>query len=304
MAAAEDAAALVDVDYDPLPAVVGVDAALLDDTLVDETVESNVLRPAADVSEVEALLGRCEHVFEEKLRQHRYVASPMETRGVIARWDAALGELTAWVSNQGADVRREDIIRATGIDGRRVRVITGDVGGAFGQKIGLAREELAVVHAAWVTGTTLRWIEDRWENLVAASHSREEQARVRVGTDAEGRIEVLVVEHVDDVGAYGSGGMGVMSMAFTGGYRVPAGIFSSRSCRTNTTSRAAYRGPWMFETVVRETMVDVVARRLGLDPLEVRRRNVIQQGDLPFTTSAGAVLDASRRRRRSSRPSR
>ena len=99
-----------------------------------------------------------------------------------------------------------------------------------------------------------------------------------------------MVEHIDDVGAYGSGGMGVMSMAFTGGYRVPAGIFSSRSCRTNTMSRAAYRGPWMFETVVREVMVDVVARGLGLDPLEVRRRNVLHESDLPYRTPMGSVL--------------
>jgi carbon-monoxide dehydrogenase large subunit len=289
-ALAEDAAALVDVDYEPLPAVVGVDAALRDEVIVDRASASNVLRPPGDVTAAEAALARCAHVFDETLRQHRYVASPMEPRGVVARWDAALGELTVWVSNQGAHACREDIIRATGIEGRRVRVVTGDVGGAFGQKIGLGREEIAVVRAALATGQALRWIEDRWENLVAASHSREEQARIRVGTDGEGRIEAIVVEHVDDVGAYGSGGMGVMSMAFTGGYRVPEGVFSSRSCRTNTMSRAAYRGPWMFETVLREVMIDVVARGLGLDPLEIRRRNVLQAADLPFRTPMGSVL--------------
>ncbi len=144
----------------------------------------------------------------------------------------------------------------------------------------------------------MKWIEDRWENLVAAPHARWEEAEVSIALDDDGHILGARVDHVSDAGAY-AGGPGVVGPAgppmivrfITGPYRIAKAGGSSTTATTNTMRRGAYRGPWMFETVVREVIVDIAARRLGLDPLELRRRNLVQATDLPYTTAAGIAYD-------------
>jgi carbon-monoxide dehydrogenase large subunit len=292
-AEAEDAVEFVEVDYEPLPAVVGMETALADEVLVHPERGTNVVGRSQSrrVGDVEEALASCPHVFAETLRQHRHVASPMEGRAIIARWDAVSGELTVRLSSQGAHAAREGIAATMGVDLHRVRVIVADVGGAFGQKIRTGREEHAVCLAARAVGSPVRWTEDRWENLVGATHSRDERAHVRVGTDDEGRIIAIAVDQFEDVGAYGGFLAGIQDRIITGGYRIPHAAVSAAAVNSNTMSRCAYRGPWMLETLVRETMVDIVARGLGMDPLEVRRRNVLHADDLPYTTPGGAIYD-------------
>jgi carbon-monoxide dehydrogenase large subunit len=171
----------------------------------------------------------------------------------------------------------------------------GDVGGGFGQKYFTPRDELTVIAAAHVLGRTVKWIEDRRENLIAANHARADRVTVRMALDADARIVAVHLDHVEDCGAYpvgGTGGIGpFMAMLFPGPYRMPKLGFSSTAVWTNTCGRGAYRGPWMMETVAREEMLDLAARAVGVDPLELRRRNCLSTDELPHTTAGGLVLD-------------
>jgi carbon-monoxide dehydrogenase large subunit len=300
-ARAEDACELVVVDYEPLPALVDARAAIADtENLVHPELGANVTGQSASPPdpELDEAIASAAHVVRETIAQHRYLAVPMETRGVVASWEPARDEMTIWLSTQGAHMARDHFANVLGLAAPRVHVVVGDVGGAFGQKINVGREETAVALASRALRRPVKWIEDRWENLVAAPHARWEEAEAVLALDGEGRIVAARADHVADAGAYagGPGAAGMpglpMIVRFLGGpYRVPRVGGSSATAITNTSRRGAYRGPWMFETVVRETMLDIAARRIGIDPLELRRRNVLQQADIPYTTATGAVLD-------------
>lgn len=282
-ATAEDAAEQVHVDYEPQEPILDPEIAAADGELVHPMLETNVNASSSTGKDhdFEDLLASAAHVVTETLHQHRYLAVPMETRGVVASFDAFDRELSVWLSSQGAHAARDQFANVTGLPTTRVRVITHDVGGGFGLKISVGREEVAVVLASLVLGLPLKWIEDRWENLVSAPHARAESAQVRMALDAEGHILAIEADHTEDVGAYGAGwGAGVAGLV-SGPYKVTRVAGSGRSVRTNTSRRGAYRGPWMFETVVRETMVDIAAREIGIDPLELRRRNVLHRDDFP-----------------------
>jgi carbon-monoxide dehydrogenase large subunit len=294
-AIAEDACELVTVNYDPQPAVVDPWLAVDNDNeLVHPELGSNVARTTTspDDPELGAAFDGAAHVVTETIRQHRYVAVPMETRGAVGSWDPARREMTVWISSQGAHAARDHFANFLGVARNKVHVIVPDVGGAFGQKINVGREETALVLAARLLGRPVKWSEDRWENLVAASHSRAEEAEVSVALDDAGAIVAMQVEHIEDVGAYATGGGGASILRFLPGpYKVGKVGGSSTSVITNTSRRGAYRGPWMMETVAREIMLDIAARNAGIDPLELRRRNIVHQSDLPFTTTAGATFD-------------
>jgi carbon-monoxide dehydrogenase large subunit len=294
-AVAEDACELVVVDYEPQPAVIDLWAAVDNSAeLVHEELESNVARSTTspDDPDLGIAFDGAAHVVTETIRQHRYIAVPMETRGAVASWEPARGEMTVWISSQGAHAARDHFARFLGLPTNKVHVIVPDVGGAFGQKINVGREETALVLASRALGRPVKWVEDRWENLVAAPHSRAEEAEVSVALDADGTIVAMQVEHIDDLGAYSAGGGGASILRFLPGpYKVGKVGGSSTSVITNTSRRGAYRGPWMMETTAREIMVDIAARRVGIDPLDLRRRNIVQHSDLPYTTSAGATFD-------------
>jgi carbon-monoxide dehydrogenase large subunit len=185
--------------------------------------------------------------------------------------------------------------RFTGVPEHLVRVRGADVGGGFGQKYFVQRDELTVIAAARHLGCAIKWIEDRRENLIASVHARSDVATVKIAVDADGRLTGAHLDHIEDCGAYpvgGHGGVGpFVAMLFPGPYRLPKMGFTSTSVWTNTCGRGAYRGPWMFESVAREEILDLVARDVGVDPLELRRRNVIGTDELPYTTAMGMPLD-------------
>ncbi len=295
---AEDAAGLVEVEIDPLPAVVGVDAALADGApLVHRELDNNVAGavPAAEDPELNEIFASAAHVVTETFDQHRYLCVPMETRGIVSRWDPVTGSLTVWISTQGPHGVRGFLSRALGVPENNVRVIMNDVGGGFGQKMFVLPDELAVVIAGRALGRPVKWIEDRRENLMADQHARQDRMTLSIAVDGDGRILGVRGELTEDVGAFaaaGSSTIGFVPMMFPGPYRIPKVQFSARAAYTNTAGRCSYRGPWMMETLAREQMMDVVARTIGLDPLELRRRNVIEAADLPYTTAAGLVYDA------------
>jgi carbon-monoxide dehydrogenase large subunit len=293
---AEDALELVEIDVEPEPAVVDYERALDPGTpVVHPGSASNAEElPAGDPSVLDDVLASAPVTLTETFRQHRYACVPMETRGTLASWDPFRQELTVWASTQGPFGIRGQYSRMLGIDASKVHVIMPDVGGAFGSKMWPAPEEMAVVLASHVLGRPVKWIEDRREHLLTAPHSREDQATVTMATDAEGHFLAARVDFVESAGAFpASGGQTLLfsNMLFPGPYRIARYAGTGRSVHTNTAGRGAYRGPWMIETVVREQMVDRVAARLGIDPLELRRRNVLHDDDMPYTLPTGMAYD-------------
>ena len=292
-AEAEDAAELVEISYTPEQAVVDLEAAITDAVLVHPDDASNIFgqTTSADFESVDAVLASAPHVFTETIQQHRYIHSPMETRGVVARWQSSTGLLTIWISTQGPHPVVGHFSRVLKLPQNAVRVIAADVGGAFGQKIAVTREETAIGIAARLVGRPVKWIEDRYENLMAGPHARREFAKVSVAADDEGKILAMKVDHYQDCGAFGGAGGQNFEQMLPGPYRVGKVGVRTAVVHTNTSSRAAYRGPWMLESVVRETMMDIVGRGLGIDPLEIRRRNIIHRSELPFVTATGVTYD-------------
>src|SRR6185312_2871186 len=183
-----------------------------------------------------------------------------------------------------------------GIPEQRIRVVMRDTGGGFGQKIMVQRDEMCVMLAARKVAGPLKWVEDRRENLLAAGQSRHEHADVRMAFDADGAIQGAVIDFVSDCGAYPTpwpvGTAAAVGMLFPGPYRVPRASFRARAVYTNTVGRAAYRGPWQFESLAREVLLDVAARQMGMDPVELRRRNLLRRDELPYANPNGMMYDS------------
>jgi carbon-monoxide dehydrogenase large subunit len=291
---AEDAAELVDLDIDPLPPVLDMFAALEDATeLVHPELGTNVAGDVpADVPGLQERLEAAPHLFTETFHQHRYLCVPMETRGIVAAWDPWLEQLELTVSCQSVHETRLFYSRMLGIPEDAIHVTMGDVGGSFGQKMFAMREEHAVVIAARAIGDRpVKWIEDRTENLISGGHAREESIEITVAVDDDGRLLGGRARHVENVGAYPHPGNGMNGSAamgvFPGPYRwggLGSVAYRALGVFTNTCGHCAYRGPWMMETTGREQMMDVVAQKLGIDPLELRRRNTLSAEEMPFTT--------------------
>jgi carbon-monoxide dehydrogenase large subunit len=295
---AEDAAELIDVVYEPFVAVVDMrDAVRPDAPTVHPGLDSNEVSSSELAMEtaLRAILDTAAHVVTETVVQHRYLPVPMETRGVIADYRPGTRHLQIWASTQSPHDVRTCASRITGVPHHRVRVIMGDVGGGFGQKAYLARDEQTVILAARVLGRPIKWIEDRRENLTAATHARNEQITVTLAADADGHLLGAALDHLQDSGAYpvmGTGGAGeFIMMMFSGPYRMGPIAWRTRSVYTNTCTRAPYRGPWQLESLARERVLDLLAARIGIDPLEIRRRNVIHRSELPCTLSSGLSVD-------------
>jgi carbon-monoxide dehydrogenase large subunit len=293
---AEDAAELVEVVEEPLRPVLDHEAAADDTELVHPELGTN-LAVAGEKPEpgLAAVMASAAHVVTETFHQQRQTNAPMETRGVLASWVPFAERMEVWISTQSPHETAATAARVAGLERHQVVVHHGDVGGAFGQKVFLGREEQVVFLLARLLGRPLKWIEDRHESLMAATQCRHERIRVTMALDERARIVGVHLDHLEDYGAYvdggGAEGGGRACNQFPGPYRIPLLAWQSRSVYTNTVGRGAYRGPWMIETVAREQMMDRVAGELGLDPLELRRRNVLHDDDLPHTTATGLVYD-------------
>ena len=200
-----------------------------------------------------------------------------------------------WVATQAPHEHRAFCARLLGIPEHRVRAIARDTGGGFGQKIFVQRDEMCVMLAATKLPAPVKWIEDRRENLMAAGWSRHEHADVRMAFDDDGLIQAVHIDFVSDAGAYPTPwpAMPAMSVGslFPGPYRVPAAGFRLRSVYTNTAGRSGYRGPWQYETLAREVMLDIAARQMGIDPVELRRRNLLRIEDMPYKNPNGMTFD-------------
>jgi aerobic carbon-monoxide dehydrogenase large subunit len=295
---AEDAAELVDVDYEPREAIVDYMAAERNEAHVHEAHGSNLIGKIGGLpaSALDDVFAAAAHVASETVFQQAYAPVPMEGRGLVIDHSRAGGDVTIWSATQSPHEVRMFCARLLGIPEHRIRVVMRDTGGGFGQKIMVQRDEMCLMLAAPKLGAPVKWVEDRRENLLAAGQSRHEHAAVRMAFDVDGTIQAFGIDYVADCGAYPTpwpvftaAAVGVL---FPGPYRVPAASFRTKAVYTNTVGRAAYRGPWQFESLAREVMLDVAARGMGLDPAELRRRNLLHRDELPYANPNGMTYDS------------
>jgi carbon-monoxide dehydrogenase large subunit len=296
---AEDAVDLVEVDYEPLPAIAdfrkaqGGSAAGV--PVVHDAYPDNVAGGMGGAPPDEEIFATSAYVVQEHIYQQMYVPVPMETRGMVAEWASTTAELTVWASTQTPHELRAFAARLLGIPAQGVRVIMRDTGGAFGQKVVPMREDMCILLAARKVPAALKWIEDRRENLMSAGQSRHVDGTVRMAFDEDGKILAADIDFVQDVGSYPTPypvlTTAAIGMFFPGPYRVPKASFNYKTVFSNTPGLHAYRGPWQYETLTREMLLDCAARKMGMDPVELRRINILRGDEMPFFNPNGMPYD-------------
>ncbi len=286
--AAEDAAELVVVDYEPLPVVITLEAAARAEHLVHQDVPGNVAAEMLqEVGGVDAAMALAPHRKRLHFRYERGAASPMEARAVWARWSAPEHKLTVFDSTQSPTSIRGGLAVLFGLPESNVEVIAPDVGGGFGPKIMLFYpDELLVPFAAMQLGRPVKWTEDRQEHFTAVNQERGQAHEVEVGFDDDGRVLALDDDFIHDGGAYTP--YGIILPIITAGqipgpYRIPNYRVRFRDLYTNATPTSPYRGAGRpHACFVMERTLDTIASELGLDRAEVRRRNLIQPDQFPY----------------------
>ncbi len=296
---AVDAAELVVVDYDPLPAVVDAESALASDAALQfEEMGTNLAAGFRDPAGPDPLDGAA-HVVRLRLDNQRVAVMPMETNAItVVPGDDGRGHnLTIWVSTQMPHGFHGQVCGVLGLDPAAVRVIAPAVGGAFGAKAGAGAEHVVVVATSRLLGRPVAWSETRSENLVATPHGRGQVDYVEMGFDDDARITGMRCRVISDSGAYaGFGGalaLGPTRMMAQGVYRIPAIRYDVASALTNTTPMGAFRGAGRPEAAeMLERLMDLAAGELDVDPVELRRRNLLGPDVFPYTTVMGTTYDS------------
>ncbi len=298
-AQAVDAVELVDVDYDPLPAVVDMEAALAPGApLQFDAVPGNIVGGERDPDETEDALAGADRVVRVRIENPRLAVAPMEGNAVLVLpgGDGDDYDVTAYVSTQMPHGARSAIARIFGLDKKRVRVIAPFVGGAFGGKAGLPVEHAVAVAVARRLGRPVKATETRSEAMLSMQ-GRGQVEYVELGLTEDGRFTGLRCRIVGDSGAYaGFGGTFAYTTTYimaTGVYDIPKLNYAGVAALTNTAPVGAFRGAGRPEAAAMiERLVDVAADELGIDPVELRRRNLIQPDAFPFHTLTGLTYDS------------
>lgn len=295
----EDAAEMVVVDYDFLEPLVDVEQAMTSSTLIYESCGSNVVFDTTVLGIPEntgdAYFASCEVVTKGRFINQRVAPCPLEVRGAAAAWGSD-GRLVQWLSTQHAQGAHTPIATANGVDVSQVRVMTPDVGGGFGAKIGIYPEELLLGVIAKKVGRPVRWRETRSESMVALGHGRAQVQYVTIGGTKQGKVTHYQLHVIQDSGAWVD--MGTILAPFmtrpmsSGVYDIPNIECRTTSVVTNTTPTVAYRGAGRPEaTAAIERAMDLFAAEIGMDPAEVRRINLIPKFLEPHTTVVGQTYD-------------
>lgn len=299
---AEDAAELVEVEYEPLPAVVDAEKGMEPGApLVHEEWGDNImLRVKLDAGETDKIFREADCVVRERFKTNRHCASPLESRGCLATYDAARGEMTLWTSTQMPHMVRSLVAEMLSFPEQKLRVIGPDVGGGFGLKCHVFPEEVIVCLLAWELGRPVKWIEDRRENLLGSFHAKEEIAYGEIATRKDGTILGLRAKFIGDMGAYTSYPWTPCFEPFQavcalpGPYKIHNYQYEAIAVATNKTTLSVYRGVGLPPAAfVMESLVDMVARELKLDPAEVRRKNMIPASEFPYRTPSGLEYDSA-----------
>ena len=298
---ADDAAEAVMADVDALPAVVDDAAALVPGApLVHDTIPGNLAADYhyGDSAAVAAALGKAAHVCKLPLRSNRVVVCAMEPRSATGEYDAVMGRWTLHVGSQGVWGMRNGLARIMGVEPERVRVVTGHVGGSFGMKAAVYPEYVALLHAAQALDRPVHWADDRSGSFVSDTHGRDHSMTAELGLDASGRILALRVSGTANMGAY----LGAFNTFMPtvnlvknviGAYRTPLLEVSTRCAYTNTTPVGPYRGAGRPEgNYYIERLMDNAAAEMGIDPVELRRRNHILPHEMPFEAASGLSYDS------------
>ncbi|MDO9706723.1 xanthine dehydrogenase family protein molybdopterin-binding subunit [Paracraurococcus lichenis] len=300
-AQAEDAADLIEVDYETLPAVTTAEAARAPGApLLDPAVPGNLCHDWCwgDHAAVEAAFARAAHRVAIRLHNHRIVTSPMEPRGLVGEWDAAAQRYTVHISSQSLHGNRDATARALGVPPAALRFLAPDVGGGFGAKNFAYPEYALVLWAARRVGQPVKWIATRSEVFLADHQARDHVAEAELALDAEGRFLALRVASDANMGAYLIGGMGgvhssqyVMLQGTV--YAIPAVALQVRMVLSNTTPVGVTRSPGFAEAInLMERLVDLAARQCGFDRATLRRRNFVPAAAMPMTNALGFSVDS------------
>ncbi|MGL5861656.1 MAG: xanthine dehydrogenase family protein molybdopterin-binding subunit, partial [Phycicoccus sp.] len=294
-AAAADAVALVEVRYEPLPAVATLAAATAAEApvLFPGSPTGNVITDVPAEGDVAAELEACDHRATLRIVNQRCAPVPIEPTACLADWGP--DGLVLWATTQAPHHLRNTLASWLDVPQTRCRVIAPDVGGGFGAKINFYPELFAAPLLSRMTGRPVKFAQTRAEAMTQMYHGRDQVHEVEVGFDDDGSIRALRLDVTQNLGAYpditGLGLPVLTTWMAAGCYRIPAIATSYRTVVTNTTPVAAYRGAGRPEaTYTIERVADLVARRTGLDPAEVRRRNFIPASEFPFATTNPAVV--------------
>ena len=296
---AEDAAELIDVDLDPLPVAADPKAAAKDEILLHEDAGTNVLVDRSfGRGEVDEAFAEAAHVVGGDFRMTRKSASAIETRACVADWDRGRRTMTLYSATQVPGVVRDTISEVFDLPGSQVRVIAPDVGGGFGSKACLYPDEMVACAAAMKLGQPVKWVSDRMEDLLSTNQAFDEHIHAELAVDADGRILGLKADVVGDAGAYSiypwtAALEPVQVISFLPGpYRMPAYAARTRAVATPKTPLGAYRGVGRpTAAFVMERLIDLAARAAGIDPVEMRRRNLVLPEEFPYKTGSGLVWD-------------
>jgi carbon-monoxide dehydrogenase large subunit len=297
---AEDAADLVQVYYAPLAPLPGAEAALAAGAPVlhDRAATNAAATFEAVVGDPDRALAEAPLRIRERFAVQRHTGVPMETRGVIASLDPAAGMLTVWGPTKVPHFNRRVLAELLGRPVERIRFIEPGVGGGFGIRGEFYPEDFLIPWAAARLGRPVKWIEDRREHLLAANHSREQTHDFELGATRDGRLVAVVDRVTVDMGAYlrthGISVPGLTAAMLPGPYRIPNYRCAVACVLTTKTPTGTYRAPGRFEaTFVRERAMDMLARAAGLDPVEVRRRNLIAPAAMPYAVGTRGLGEST-----------
>ena len=299
---AEDATELVEVEYDELPAVTTEETALGQDAprLFDHWSDNRIVDLPLSLDDVGEVF-RTHRVVKGRFSTHRHSGVPIETRGCVAEFRD--GRLTLWTAAQSPHIVRTTLSYLLPIAEHDIRVVAPDVGGGFGTKTHVYPEEVLVSWLAMRLGRPVRWIEDRAEHLVATNHAREHTLELEAAIDDDGVIKAMRCHLLHDVGS-GEIFMPGICPSFVAGshvagpYRVPLAQNSYTQYVTNKTPSGAYRGfgaPEAYFAV--ERLVETIAKEVGVDAIELRRKMLLRDEDLPYTSATGGIIDSGSFRR-------
>jgi aerobic carbon-monoxide dehydrogenase large subunit len=293
-----DAARLVDIEYGILPAVVDMESAMISPDHLYPTAGSNVVFASTALGMPgltdDSFFGDCEVVVSQRIVNNRVAPCPLEVRCSAAAW--VDGRLIEWISNQNAQGTKDEIVAANGVDAADVQILTPAVGGGFGAKIGSYPEDRTLGPIAKAIGRPVRWVETRSESMMALGHGRAQLQFATLGGDKDGTVKKYSLRVLQDAGAAVE--IGAILGAFmtkpmaSGVYAIPAIECEALSIATNTTPVVAYRGAGRPEaTAAIERMMDIFAAEVGMDVVDVRRKNLIPAFTEPYQTAAGHVYD-------------